>query len=135
MKQLLSISQKLVFVLIFIYITSFNNASLGSNFGLAERVNIATESLIETKSNTIEGKVHISWEITGLTKDCLFFVQRSVNDGDYETINVTKGIGGEADLTVQYCYVDAEQPGGVVKYQVKRLDFAGPHEQGMANTE
>jgi len=135
MKKRLLISQKLVFALIFLYITSFNNASLGSDVGLVEKANIASESIIETKASTIEGKVHVTWEITGLTKDCLFFVQRSVNDGDYETIDVKKGVAGEANVTVQYCYVDAEKLKGVVQYQIKRLDFSGPHEQGMATAD
>ena len=43
--------------------------------------------------------------------------------GEFETIEVKKGICGDPGLTVLYCFLDNEQIEGVVKYQVKQIEF------------
>jgi len=115
--------------IILIYITSFNNTSLASSGGPDDSINkVTTESIVENRAIAIDDKVFINWKITGLTKDCMFFIQRSVNSSVFETIEVKKGIGGDARLTVLYCFIDEEQLEGIVEYQIKQIDFVATSE-------
>jgi len=124
MKMPTSLFRTIATGLILIYITSFNNTSLASSGGPDDSINKATtECIVENSAIEIDDKVFINWKITGLTKDCMFFIQRSVNASAFETIEVKKGIGGDASLTVLYCFIDEEPLKGVVEYQIKQIDF------------
>ncbi len=106
-----------------VYFTSFGNYDPTNHAGPEKGVEITTESFIESKVKKIGDKVFLNWRITGLTKNCMFLIQRSVNAGEFETIEVKKGICGDPGLTVLYCFLDNEQIEGVVKYQVKQIEF------------
>ena len=106
-----------------VYFTSFGNYSPAHHAGPEKGVEITTESIIESKAEKIDNKVFLNWRITGLVKNCMFLIQRSVNAGEFETIEVKKGICGDPSLTVLYCFLDNDQIEGVVKYQVKQIEF------------
>ena len=106
-----------------VYFTSFGNYDPTNHAGPEKCVEITTESFIESKVEKIDGKVFLNWRTTGLTKNCMFLIQRSVNGGLFETIEVKKGICGDPTLTVLYCFLDNEQSKGAVKYQVKQIEF------------
>ena len=129
MKMPISLFRTIATGIILIYITSFNNTSLASSGGPDDSINkVTTESIVENRAIAIDDKVFINWKITGLTKDCMFFIQRSVNSSVFETIEVKKGIGGDARLTVLYCFIDEEQLEGIVEYQIKQIDFVATSE-------
>jgi len=112
--------------------TFLGHTATAGDDGSDKEARITSESIVEHSARAIDNKVFLNWKITGLTRDCLFFIQRSVNEDDYETLKVKKGIGGDVSLTVLYCYIDDEQVEGVVKYRVKQIDFANPNDGTMA---
>lgn len=107
-----------------VYFTSFGNYTPGRHAGQEKGVQITTQSIIESTAEQIGNKVFLNWRITGLTKNCMFLIQRSINAGEFETIEVKKGICGDPTLTVLYCFLDNEQIEGVVKHQVKQMEFS-----------
>lgn len=106
-----------------VYFTSFGNYTPAYPTGSENSVGVTTESLIESKTQKIDDKMFLNWQIKGLVKNCMFLIQRSVNAGPFETIEVKKGICGDPTLTVLYCFLDNEQSTGIVKYQVKQIEF------------
>jgi hypothetical protein len=106
-----------------VYFTSFGNYTPTCPTGPENAGGITTESIIESKTEKIDDKIFLNWQIKGLMKNCMFLIQRSVNAGPFETIEVKKGISGDPTLTVLYCFLDNEQSKGMAKYQVKQIEF------------
>ena len=126
MKNLHRVSQKAMLGVMLIGIISFNQSVQAGVDGPEKNGTSITQTLVESNTRIIENRAFINWKITGLTKDCMFLVQRSIDEGEFETIEMKKGLGGDASITVLYCHIDDERITGVAKYQVKKLEFHAP---------
>ena len=72
------------------------------------------------------GKVYINWKISGENTNCLFFVQRSVNNRPFETIEIKDGIKTDPSLTILYCFIDEEPAEGVLNYRISQVTLKNP---------
>jgi len=115
-----------------VYFTSFGDFTPAYPTNSENGVRRSAESIIDSKTEKIDDKMFLNWKIKGLVKNCMFLIQRSINAGLFETIEVKKGICGDPTLTVLYCFLDNEQSKGAVQYQVKQIEF-DPSLTGVAD--
>ena len=132
MKNLHRVSQKAMLGVMLIGIISFNQSVQAGVDGPEKNGTSITQTLVESNTRIIENRAFINWKITGLIKDCMFLIQHSVDQGEFETIEMKKGLGGDASITILYCHIDDDRITGVVKYQVKKLEFHAPKNDNIA---
>lgn len=72
-----------------------------------------------------EGKVYLKWIVNGEKENCFFYIQRS-NDGiNYETIALKQAVGNSAKLDLLYCYTDEKTPEKTTYYRIARCFNCG----------
>lgn len=67
-----------------------------------------------------EGKVYLKWIVNGEKDDCIFFVQKSTDGRNYNTIGYKKAIGTDINIDLLYCYTDESSVNSTVYYRIGR---------------
>lgn len=110
---------------------SFNllNAQMADSKGLVfaeiDSTCKVTCTLVSFTAKQVEGKVYLNWVVNGLKEDCIYFIQRSRNDLDFETIGTKNGVGIEPDIDILTCYTDAKPLSGKTYYRIATIDNLG----------
>jgi len=72
-----------------------------------------------------EGKVYLKWIVSGEKDDCIFFVQKSTDGRNYNTIGYKKAIGTDINIDLLYCYTDESSVNSTVYYRIGRCYDCG----------
>lgn len=75
----------------------------------------------------LRNQVSVSWSTLAERNNSGFFVQRSFDNKNFETLGfvASKAQGGNSDLPLNYSYADNLQVKGVVFYRLRQVDFDG----------
>ncbi len=72
-----------------------------------------------------QNKIHITWQTESQTENALFVLQRSENEGKWQTINRQDGAGTN-NVTMSYDHIDRHIiPGEIYKYRLQNISFSG----------
>ena len=88
--------------------------------------NIVPVELTNFTAQVINGNVELKWTTATELNNSGFDVERSINDGAFESISFIPGAGTTTE-TQQYFYTD-ENIYGFLKYRLKQIDFDGHFE-------
>jgi hypothetical protein len=69
------------------------------------------------------GKVYLNWVAQANATDCIYVIERSTDDHEYEPIGLKEGIGSPLELL--YSWVDTKPVAGVSHYRIKQIDSEG----------
>jgi len=88
--------------------------------------NIVPVELTSFTAQVINGNVELKWTTSTELNNSGFEVERSMNDGQFESITFIPGAGTTTE-THQYSYTD-ESISGFLKYRLRQIDFDGHFE-------
>jgi hypothetical protein len=69
------------------------------------------------------GKVYLNWVAKSNSNDCIYVIERSTDDIEYEPIGLKEGIGSPLELL--YSWVDTKPIAGIAHYRIKQIDNEG----------
>jgi hypothetical protein len=94
--------------------------------------NIVPVELTKFTAQVINSNVELRWTTATELNNSGFEVERSINDGTFESISFIPGAGTTTE-TKQYFYTD-ENIYGFLKYRLKQIDFDGHFEYSQIVT-
>lgn len=72
-----------------------------------------------------DGKVYLKWIVNGEKENCFFYIQRSTDGKNFETIALKQAVGNSAKLDLLYCYTDQKTPDKTTYYRIARCYDCG----------
>ena len=69
------------------------------------------------------GKVYFNWIVKANSEDCMYVIERSTDNSEFEPVGLKEGIGSPLELL--YSWVDAKPAAGTAYYRIKQIDSNG----------
>jgi hypothetical protein len=126
MKTINQIFKNTMFIAI-IFSFSIANAQMSDNNSSAQTESFLIPTCIDVSFTTkrIDNKVYLNWEANSLKEDCIYFIQRSDNNVDFQAIGTLNGVIVEPNIIVQYCYTDTRPIGTESYYRILTIKNLG----------
>ncbi|OFX52082.1 MAG: hypothetical protein A2046_06050 [Bacteroidetes bacterium GWA2_30_7] len=100
-----------------------SNGSIVSTFNKDE--NYIT-SLTSFELNLFENQLYFKWTVKAETKDCLYIMEKSVDNQAFSRIGIIKGIGvPNENIDILYCFKDSNINQNTSYYRIKQLYESG----------
>ncbi len=69
------------------------------------------------------GKVYFNWIVKANSEDCIYVIERSTDNTEFEPVGLKEGIGSPLELL--YSWVDSKPAAGTAYYRIKQIDSNG----------
>lgn len=114
-------------LIVIIFSFSIVNAQKSDNNSSTQTESVLKPTCIYVSFATkhIDNKVYLNWEAKNLKEDCIYFIQRSDNNVDFQAIGTINGVIVEPDIIIQYCYTDTRPIGTKSYYRIVTIKNLG----------
>ncbi|MFH2096018.1 MAG: hypothetical protein ABIJ16_09965, partial [Bacteroidota bacterium] len=122
-----SIHKSLLLFAIAIFFTCFSNICSAQFSNTTKSILCAepgkVKILTDFKAKLCEGTVYLNWLMPMEQEDCVFLIQKSYNNIEFETIGTKRGVGGDVKIDLLYCFSEKAElvPGSYIFYRICKI--------------
>ncbi|OFX17125.1 MAG: hypothetical protein A2033_09605 [Bacteroidetes bacterium GWA2_31_9] len=70
----------------------------------------------------VENKLYFNWTVKGESKDCLYIMEKSIDNKKFSRVGIIIGVGVPNDkIDILYCYNDTNLSLNISYYRIKQL--------------
>ncbi len=113
----------LLFLLVFATITTFAQAPTAASAITTTENQGKKLDLVKQSAVFNAGKVYINWIAKSNAPDCIYVIERSDNQMEFEPVGLKEGIGSSLELL--YSWVDNKPATSATQYRIKQIDNEG----------
>jgi len=79
------------------------------------------QNMVSFTAQYIEGKAYLNWNVTDTCGKCVYYVERSEDGINFETIAIKKGLPSPGDKKLSYSFIDKYPKIVYSFYRIKRV--------------
>lgn len=113
----------LLFVLVFATVSTFAQAPTAARALTTSETEGKKLELVKQSAVFNAGKVYLNWIAKSNSPDCIYVIERSDNQMEFEPVGLKEGIGSSLELL--YSWVDNKPATSATQYRIKQIDNEG----------
>ena len=112
----------LLFLLVFAAVNTFAQVPTAA-IAITTENQVKKLDLLKQSAVFNAGKVYLNWIAKGNSPDCIYVIERSDDQMEFEPVGLKEGVGSSLELL--YSWVDNKPTTSATQYRIKQIDNEG----------
>lgn len=117
----ISLREIVLMILFNIALSCFGQQVKGNQEYIFENTEVTEYELTSFKCTPVEGKVYIIWTVSESSNECVYILERSIDNKKYYRIHSEKGAKSPNGVELINSFIDEKPFNGTSYYRVRRL--------------